>query len=199
MREWHWTRCGLPGKYHGMNRIREIREQKGISQSALADLCNTTQPTIQRLESGDRKLTEFWMRAIAKALDVRPVDLIEAMNAAEIEDDIAPDVDGDADILRPLAAMGLAAYRVLTDCVALTGIQKGDRIVVDATLASISSPKIGSVVVADVERPSGDYARILRQFIPPALIVSNRPGQNVVMSLDDPSMKIRITGIVRRA
>ncbi len=90
-----------------MNRIREIREQKGISQSALAERCNTTQPTIQRLESGDRKLTEFWMRAIAKALDVRPVDLIEAMIAAEIENDIAPDDDGDGDSFGPWRPWGL--------------------------------------------------------------------------------------------
>ncbi len=95
--------------------------------------------------------------------------------------------------------MGLAAYRVLTDCVSLAGVQKGERIIVDASQAAVESPKIGAIVVIDVQKPSGETAWILRQFIPPSLVVSNRAGQNVVMSIDDPAMPLKITGIVRRA
>ncbi len=60
------------------NRIRELREAKDISQGQLADLVTppTSQPQIDRLEKGDRKLTQDWMTKIAKALGVSAKDLL---------------------------------------------------------------------------------------------------------------------------
>lgn len=58
------------------NRIREQREKKGLSQADLAEKCATTKQQIGRLEAGRRKLSRVWLTKIAKALEVRVVDLL---------------------------------------------------------------------------------------------------------------------------
>ncbi len=66
------------------NRIRELRLARGYSQKELAERANTTQPTIDRLEKGDRGLDTDWMDALAKALDVTPADLLAARDEGAI-------------------------------------------------------------------------------------------------------------------
>lgn len=67
------------------NMIREIRKAKGLTLQQLGEL--TTNPktghptdlaTIQKLESGKRKLNADWRIAIAEALGVHPDDLVGA-------------------------------------------------------------------------------------------------------------------------
>lgn len=61
------------------NNIRHLRQQKGISQQALADLIGRTQPEVSRWEKGKesgRDLTLTIVADIAKALGVRPEDII---------------------------------------------------------------------------------------------------------------------------
>ncbi|MCA6305263.1 MAG: helix-turn-helix transcriptional regulator [Phenylobacterium sp.] len=52
------------------NRIRELREAAGLSQQQLADRAGTSQPQVDRLEKGERKLTADWMRRLSEALGV---------------------------------------------------------------------------------------------------------------------------------
>lgn len=59
------------------NKIKELRNKKGITLQQLADVLNSTKTQVQRLESGTRRLTLGWMERIAKALDCSPKDLIE--------------------------------------------------------------------------------------------------------------------------
>lgn len=59
-----------------MNKIKEIRELRGLSQARLADLIGTSQPQIDRLEKGQRKLTTDWMARIAAALNCKQSDLL---------------------------------------------------------------------------------------------------------------------------
>jgi transcriptional regulator with XRE-family HTH domain len=50
------------------NRIKEIRERQGVSQEKLAQLANTTQPTISRYESAKRRLTYSTLDKLGQAL-----------------------------------------------------------------------------------------------------------------------------------
>lgn len=61
------------------NKIRALREAAGLSQQALADkvVPQTTQPQIDRLEKGERRLSLQWMERLALALGVRPSQLID--------------------------------------------------------------------------------------------------------------------------
>lgn len=53
-----------------MNRIRELRTERGLTQEQLAEMIGTTDATIQRLETGKRQLTQKWAELISAALKV---------------------------------------------------------------------------------------------------------------------------------
>ena len=66
-----------------INRIRDIRKQKGMTLADVAAACHpaTTAQTIGRLETGMRNLSLAWMDRIAKALDVEPDMLVRGEQA----------------------------------------------------------------------------------------------------------------------
>ena len=59
-----------------MNQIKALRERLGMTQAQLALLCETSQPQIQQLESGDRQLSIDWAEKIAPHLGVTPAVLM---------------------------------------------------------------------------------------------------------------------------
>lgn len=63
-----------------INRIRDIRLEKGWTLAELADACSppTTPQTIGRLETGMRNLSLKWMDRIAAALGVDPKVLVRS-------------------------------------------------------------------------------------------------------------------------
>ena len=63
-----------------INRIRDIRKEKGWTLAELADACTppTTAQTIGRLETGMRNLSIKWMDRIAAALEVDPEMLVRS-------------------------------------------------------------------------------------------------------------------------
>lgn len=71
-----------------INRIRDIRIQKGLTLAEVAVRCEppTTAQTIGRLETGMRNLSLIWMNRIAAALEVEPELLLrsEASEPARI-------------------------------------------------------------------------------------------------------------------
>jgi len=62
-----------------INRIRDIRKQKGMTLAEVAAACSpaTTAQTIGRLETGMRNLSLVWMNRIAAALGVEPELLVK--------------------------------------------------------------------------------------------------------------------------
>ena len=63
-----------------INRIRDIRKEKGWTLAELAEACQppTTAQTIGRLETGMRNLSIKWMDRIAAALEVDPEMLVRS-------------------------------------------------------------------------------------------------------------------------
>ncbi|WP_338468279.1 helix-turn-helix transcriptional regulator [Novosphingobium sp. ZN18A2] len=63
-----------------INRIRDIRRQKGLTLAQVAARCTppTTAQTIGRLETGMRTLSLGWMNRIATALGVDPDVLVKS-------------------------------------------------------------------------------------------------------------------------
>lgn len=83
------------------NRIREIREQLGLSQAQLADKVGCSQTQIDRLEKGTRDLSDHWKRRLATAMGVAPWDLLP--------------VDDQPPRITPEEQAILELYRGLTD------------------------------------------------------------------------------------
>jgi transcriptional regulator with XRE-family HTH domain len=116
-----------------INRIRDIRKQKGLTLADVAERCSppTTAQTIGRLETGMRQLSLTWMNKIAAALEVEPELLVRGTeaeapryiarfteNGAEAlpapRDAILPtDLGGDA----PLVALAIIAAATRSGCV----------------------------------------------------------------------------------
>ena len=83
-----------------INRIRDIRKEKGLTLADVAARCRpvTTAQTIGRLETGMRQLSLTWMNRIAAALDVEP-ELLVRSDDAQPPLLIARLVDGGAEAL----------------------------------------------------------------------------------------------------
>lgn len=159
------------------NRIRSLREARGWSQSELARRVGTSQVEISRLETGERKLTEDWMRRLANALDVRPVHLFETLALAELDDDVVADDSSTTNGV--IAAMArrnvvLVPYKVTSNAVELAGITRGDTIVVDSGIPLADLPA-ADVALFRATRPDGTDALILRAFLPPQTAARTSP------------------------
>ena len=59
-----------------VNRIKEIRKQKQLTQAELAKMVNVSTAYVTMIENGDRDMDTSLMRKIAKALKVKPYELL---------------------------------------------------------------------------------------------------------------------------
>lgn len=176
-----------------MNRIREIREAAGLTQDGLAELVGTTGNHIWRLENGRAKLTQDWMSAIAEVLHCSPADLIANVVAAETSVEVE---SADANpVVAAIASRGLRVYRVLERSVINLGITPGSIITVDESEGASANPSPLDVVLVEV---GPERNRVLRQFVPPSMLVTNRGGANLAIDLTDPTVTPKIVGVVLR-
>ena len=60
-------------------RIREIRESKGISQQDLAAACNFEKSNMWRIEAGKTNFTISTLYKISMALDVKLAELVDVL------------------------------------------------------------------------------------------------------------------------
>jgi transcriptional regulator with XRE-family HTH domain len=61
-----------------ISRLRPLRERQALTQRELATLAGVTQSTIQRLETGLQEARPSTIRKLARALGVKPVDLMDS-------------------------------------------------------------------------------------------------------------------------
>ena len=113
-----------------INRIRDIRKDKGWTLADLAEACDppTTPQTVGRLETGMRNLSLKWMERIATALDVDPEVLVRSEKA------------GHPQIVATLTAAGATPLEGTRDAILATDLG-GD----------------GPLVVLSIDYPHGEY------------------------------------------
>jgi transcriptional regulator with XRE-family HTH domain len=59
------------------NRLRKLREARGLTLAELADRVGTTNQQISHLELGKRQLTVEWLRRLGDALGCHPWAIVE--------------------------------------------------------------------------------------------------------------------------
>lgn len=180
---------------HQPNRIRELREAKGWSQQQLADRVEpkTLQPQIDRLEKGQRRLTQEWMERIAAALGVDSVDLLPNSKGKDrsvnnSQQSVAVETTGRVSVVPG----GAALFEGPRDLPILGHVKAGadgffldqgnplGRTVRPAMLAN--NPAAYAVRVHDVSMSPAmepGYVLFVDPFRPP------KPGDNVVIELTD--------------
>ena len=57
--------------------IRAVRKERGVSQRELARALGVAQSTLSRMERGERRVSVDRLIAIARALGVRPSDMMD--------------------------------------------------------------------------------------------------------------------------
>jgi transcriptional regulator with XRE-family HTH domain len=142
-----------------INRIRDIRRQKGFTLADVAARCDppTTAQTIGRLETGMRSLSLVWMNRIAAALAVDPQVLVRP------DDGVRPS------FVARLTAAGAEALTRPTDAVLEIG-QGTARLVVMAVETSAGEYRSGDQVWLRQVDPD-DFARALNRDV-----LAPRPG-----------------------
>jgi transcriptional regulator with XRE-family HTH domain len=137
-----------------INRIRDIRREKGMTLADLAAACDppTTAQTIGRLETGMRNLSIRWMDRIAGALGVDPEMLVRSEASAP------------AQVVAQLTAIGAEALRSPRDAI-LPSELAGDAVrVVLAIEDSAGEYRVGDQLWLRQIAP-GDAARAVNRDV----------------------------------
>jgi len=147
-----------------INRIRDIRLQKGWTLAQVAAACTppTTAQTIGRLETGMRNLSLVWMNKIAAALEVEPELLLRSEHSAEPTITAVLGADGidaphkQADALLPTALSGDGTLRVVAVETDVGDYRAGDQIWLRELDPSQASRAVDRDVLAPL--PAGHFA-----------------------------------------
>jgi transcriptional regulator with XRE-family HTH domain len=147
-----------------INRIRDIRRERGMTLAELAEACEppTTAQTIGRLETGMRNLSIRWMDRIAGALGVDPEMLVRsdgktpAQVVAQLTGAGAEPLPSPRDALLPSELAGDAVRVVLTIEDSAGEYRAGDQL----WLRQIAPEDAGRAVNRDVlvPRKGGRFA-----------------------------------------
>lgn len=143
-----------------INRIRDIRRQKGLTLADVAARCDppTTAQTIGRLETGMRSLSLVWMNRIGAALGVEPQLLVKA------------DEETPARLVARLNAQGAEALAKPMDAILPVALDGSARLMAMAVDASAGEYRAGDQVWIRQIEPE-DFARAFNRDI-----LAPRPG-----------------------
>lgn len=78
--------------HESVNNIRQLRESKGWSRPTLAKLMSTSPQQIERLENGDRRLSQKWIDLAANAFAVLPADIITPLLKEHVPSSMSDDM-----------------------------------------------------------------------------------------------------------
>lgn len=143
-----------------INRIRDIRRQKGLTLADVAARCDppTTAQTIGRLETGMRSLSLVWMNRIGAALGVEPQLLVKA------------DEDTPARLVARLGTQGAEALAKPMDAILPVALDGSARLMAMVVDASAGEYRAGDQVWIRQIEPE-DFARAFNRDI-----LAPRPG-----------------------
>ncbi len=174
-------------KYPPKLRLRQLRTERGLSMEKLAGMIGREKPLIYKLEKGLTRYNETVLNALAKALEVSPMELLadeedQSSNAplAGLAEDAVPfDLARGTEGMPQLGPQEFV-YEVRTRVLDQISIQPGDRLVISMADGFLDRLQDGDVVLAQVygdgDEPSA--VTILRQFLAPSMLVSNSAAEN---------------------
>ncbi len=155
------------------NRLYPLRKARGLTMEALAQRANTTASQINKLEKGDRRLTDQWMHRLAAALGCSADDLLVEPGAPIAAPAPAPAARAamasvlEVDVRAGAGGGGLARAGVTPD-------GQGGTVAVDEAKANWGLPE--EYVRAELHvRPSGAYIIEVRgDSMSPTLLAGDR-------------------------
>lgn len=182
------------------NRIRSLRELRGWSQGELGRRIGANKFKISRLESGEQKLDLDVALRIAREFEVTLGEVIGLGETAGLKEDAKRYTPGALDPLSRLAdpARNQCLFIVQTRALDELGLSPSDVLLVDTSGDAIARPPPLAVVVCQLFDDAGqaiDGTIMLRQFVPPALLVTNSRTVNT-SPVNLGAGQVRVIGVV---
>lgn len=166
---------------HMENRIRELRELRGLSQADLGARVGLGKWDVSRLENGKTQLKLEMAQRIAEALDVTIAEVLaldhdRVSSGGFAETNLEEYVAEPGDPFAALKGEHRYLMRAKDDALDKIGIARGDVLVVDDSKEFCEKPPAMRAVRVqfhpDPARPS--YAvTLLRQYVPPSMLITN--------------------------
>jgi len=183
-------------------KIQQRREARGLSRAELAAMVEVSENTIYRFDIFDPDAPNPNARepkwgdflTIAEALRCSPASLVADVEAPMIHDELEP-----ISSPGPLTNAQIHQYRVLRSTLRdVPYVREGDVVFVNQSAEAIGSRKSDDVLLLSIGiADAGDKKSLmLLQFHAPAMVLTNRPGLNWALRLDDPAFDIEILGKV---
>lgn len=190
------------------NRIRELRKSRKLTIEQLATAAGISQPHLSRLESHKRMLLVPVAERIAAALGTTAAEVLGFEGDGEpppapgpgFGADVAAYAGQSGDPLSALAGQGQRLFSVDTDAVNKARVHRGDVVIVDESTDRIKRVQALEIVVVRYH-PSEELMLplcLLRQFVPPRLLITNSDKGNLP-SIDMDEEDAKIVGVVVRS
>jgi transcriptional regulator with XRE-family HTH domain len=194
------------------NRIRELRKSRGMTLEILAGRVGLHHSHLSRLEKGERLLMIPMAEKIARELGYSPqevlgyaasVSLASTPTNSGLQEDLAPYTLSENDPLTAMQGSSTYLFSVRTNALSKAGILFGDIVAVTDDAAVCRAPPPLAAVRVRLH-PSDNFMKpssLLRQFVPPRLLITNSMDGNAEpIDMDDHDAHIVgvITSVHRR-
>lgn len=189
------------------NRIKAIRLRQQLSAEALGARVGLTQGQISKIENGQRGLSMSVAERIAIALQAEVQDILGLSDAVERDRPLSRHFAEDAEPYRGSPddlfeielrnRQSVDPWRIKSNVLDRAGIKSGDIVFVDISAAAVANLKPLQAVIAQVYDPHilVKATTVLRQFVPPSLLITNSTGPNQT-TLDLDRDDVSIKGVV---
>lgn len=186
------------------HRVRELRLQQGLTVRGLAAKAGLSHSYITRLEKGERVLSVENAEKLAKGLGVTPSEVLNlaattAMSAGFSEEAEPYELTPDDLIAIPLGSRdNVLSYKIKSSALDAVGINIGDLVLLDISQDAVDRIEPLDLVIAQHYGVDGEMSAvtIIRQFVPPALLVTNSRTANAkALNVDTDSVAIK--GVIR--
>lgn len=198
--------------FMAQNQIKQLRQARGMTVDVLADLTGISQPHLSRIENGKRGLSVDNAEKIAMVLS-KTVPEVMGLTNGQRSEPIMTGFAEDAEryVPEPNSLLGHAlkrqehayAYVVKTGVLDQCGVTIGDILIVDVSSEAVEAIKPMQLVVAQHYHPDPQVllsTTIIRQFVPPSLLITNSKSENERPLIRDEEAVIKgvVTDIHRR-
>jgi DNA-binding XRE family transcriptional regulator len=180
------------------NSVKAIRRERGYTQATLAAMIGVKKETISKIERHVQHITEPQAHRLATVLKVAIDNLYESgleplPGFAEEAVPFIPDA-GSFEARVPLDE-DQKWYQIKKNYLDQIGYWDGMLVVIDISNEAIRKLEIGGVVIANKHSENGSAETIVRQFIPPSLLITNSLHTNLQI-LNLASDDVTIFGII---
>jgi transcriptional regulator with XRE-family HTH domain len=185
-----------------INRIRELRQSAKLTLKQVADAVGSTTTTIQRMEKGEVDLVHPLLAPVATALGVGWLDCLGAtlpVAESQLAESAAPFTPPAGHMLQSAPVRSTEAlFEARDDSLSALGILPGDVVLFDLSAKAVKDLATGDIVIAQAYGPTLTSAvTVMRQFVAPALLITNRRhGPQSVIDID--ASDVAVKGVARQ-